>query len=46
MALSDQPVRGFLGDYGSISMEEGIRQTHEVFTALLAKGLISADNLP
>jgi nucleoside-diphosphate-sugar epimerase len=45
MALSDQPVRAFLGDYGSISMEEGIRQTHEVFGALLAKGLIRADNL-
>ena len=45
MALSDQPVRSFLGDYGSISIEDGIRQTHEVFGALLAKGLISADNL-
>ena len=45
MALSDQPVRGFLGDYGSISMEDGIRQTHVVFESLLAKGLLSADNL-
>ena len=45
MALSDQPVRNFLGDYGSISLEDGIRQTYEVFTSLLAKGLISADNL-
>ncbi len=45
MALSDQPVRSFLGDYGSISMEEGIRHTHHIFGSLLAKGLISADNL-
>jgi len=45
MALSDQPVRAFLGDYGSISIEDGIRRTHEVFSTLLAKGLISADNL-
>ncbi len=45
MALSDQPVRSFLGDYGSISMEDGIRQTHEVFTTLLAKGMVSADKL-
>jgi len=45
MALSDQPVRSFLGDYGSISMEDGIRQTHDMFGSLLAKGLVSADNL-
>ena len=45
MALSDQPVRNYLGDYGSISIEDGIRQTHEIFGSLLAKGLISADNL-
>lgn len=45
MALSDQPVRGFLGDYGSIAVEEGIRQTHAAFSTLLAKKLISADAL-
>ena len=45
MALSDQPVRAFLGDYGSISIEEGIRQTYDVFAALLSKGLISAEHL-
>ncbi|MEO8005171.1 MAG: SDR family oxidoreductase [Betaproteobacteria bacterium] len=45
MALSDQPVRSFLGDYGSISVEEGIRQTHAAFSALLAKRLINADAL-
>jgi hypothetical protein len=45
MALSDQPVRAFLGDYGSVTIEEGIRQTYEVFRSLLAKGLISADSI-
>lgn len=45
MALSDQPVRSFLGEYGSITVEEGIRQTHAAFSALLAKKLISADAL-
>ena len=45
MALSDQPVRAFLGDYGSVTIEDGIRQTYEVFQSLLAKGLVSAENL-
>jgi nucleoside-diphosphate-sugar epimerase len=45
MALSDQPVRGFLGDYGSVEIEDGIRQTYEVFHSLLAKGLLSAENI-
>jgi len=45
MALSDQPVRSFLGDYGAMALEDGIRQTLEVFSSLLAKGLLSADNL-
>ena len=45
MALSDQPVRSFLGDYGSVAIEDGIRSTHEVFRSLLGKGLISAENL-
>jgi nucleoside-diphosphate-sugar epimerase len=45
MALSDQPVRSYLGDYGSMPMEDGIRQTCEVFRSLLAKGLVSAESL-
>jgi len=45
MALSDQPVRNYLGDYGSIAIEDGIRQTYEVFRSLLAKGLVNADAL-
>ena len=45
MQLSDQPVRNFLGDYGAVEIEEGIRRTFEVFESLLAKGLISADGI-
>jgi nucleoside-diphosphate-sugar epimerase len=45
MALSDQPVRSFLGDYGSISIEEGIRETYEIFQKLLEKGLLNAENI-
>ncbi len=45
MALSDQPVRSYLGDYGSMPMEDGIRQTCEVFRSLLTKGLISASSV-
>lgn len=45
MALSDQPVRSFLGDYGSIDVEDGIRRTYEAFQSLLAKGLLSTHNI-
>ncbi len=45
MQLSDQPVRNYLGDYGAVEIEEGIRRTYEVFQSLLAKGLISADGI-
>jgi nucleoside-diphosphate-sugar epimerase len=45
MALSDKPVRAYLGDYGSITIEEGIRQTFDVFRKLLEKGLLSAENV-
>jgi nucleoside-diphosphate-sugar epimerase len=45
MTLSDQPVRSHLGDYGSVSIEEGIRETFEVFRQLLQKGMLSAENI-
>ena len=44
MALSDKPVRDFLGDYGQMPLEEGIAQTHTVFLSLLEKGLISVND--
>lgn len=45
MALSDEPLRAFLGDYGQMPIEEGIAQTYNVFQSLLDKGLISADSV-
>ena len=45
MALSDEPLRNFLGDYGQIPLEDGIAQTHTHFRSLLDKGLISAKSL-
>lgn len=45
MALSDHPVRAFLGDYGSLTIEDGIRQTYETFKSLLKKGLLTAENV-
>jgi nucleoside-diphosphate-sugar epimerase len=45
MDLSDQPVRGHLGDYGGVPLEAGIRGTYDAFRKLLASGLLRADNL-
>lgn len=45
MDLSDVPVRGHLGDYGSVPLEAGIRGTYEAFRRLLDRGLLKADNL-
>ncbi len=45
MALSDKPLREFLGDYGQVPLEEGIGHTHNIFRSLLEKGLISAESI-
>lgn len=45
MDLSDAPVRKYLGDYGSVPLEAGIRGTYDAFKRLLGEGLIKADNL-
>ena len=42
MHLPDQPLRAYLGEYGSISLAQGIRQTFEAFRSLLERGLVSA----
>jgi hypothetical protein len=42
MHLPDQPLRAYLGEYGSISLAQGIRQTFEAFRSLLQRGLVSA----
>jgi hypothetical protein len=45
MDLTDEPVRGYLGDYGSVPLEAGIRGTYEAFRALLADHRLSAERL-
>ncbi|MGI9437436.1 MAG: NAD-dependent epimerase/dehydratase family protein [Geminicoccaceae bacterium] len=43
--LSDEPIREFLGDFGHMSLGEGIQATFEGFQALLRNGVMSADSL-
>jgi nucleoside-diphosphate-sugar epimerase len=45
MALSDQPLRTYLGDYGQVPLEEGIAHTHAMFRSLLEKNLLSATDI-
>ena len=45
MDLSDEPVRAYLGNYGKVPLEPGIRGTYEAFQSLLSKGLIQADSV-
>ncbi len=45
MALSDEPVRSYLGNYGSVPLEAGMRGTYEAFRALLADRRLSAERL-
>jgi nucleoside-diphosphate-sugar epimerase len=41
--LSDEPILDYLGDYGQVPLETGIRETYAAFQDLLARGLVSAD---
>ena len=41
--LSDAPIQDYLGDYGVVPLEEGMRETYAAFQNLLARGLLSAD---
>ena len=45
MDLSDEPVRSFLGNYGSVPIEAGIEGTYKAFRALLARGAIKAESV-
>jgi len=42
MHLPDEPLRAYLGDYGSMPLEEGIRETYEAFRSLVARGVLAA----
>jgi len=44
-SLSDKPIREFLGDYGKVDLEVGVKQTLADFKDLLERGVISIDNL-
>jgi nucleoside-diphosphate-sugar epimerase len=41
--LSDEPIRRYLGDYGPVPLDEGIRATYDSFRQLLAKGALTPD---
>jgi nucleoside-diphosphate-sugar epimerase len=45
MNLSDEPVRGYLGNYGSVPLEAGIKSTYDAFRSLLQRGQLSASNV-
>ena len=42
MHLPDGPLRAFLGDYGSATLAEGIRETYDAFRSLIARGALGA----
>jgi nucleoside-diphosphate-sugar epimerase len=39
--LSDAPIHAYLGDYGPVPLEDGIRATYDAFKRLLAEGALS-----
>ncbi len=43
--LPDRPLRALIGDFGAISLEDGIEETYRAFRALLADGRISTDDI-
>jgi nucleoside-diphosphate-sugar epimerase len=42
MHLPDKPLREFLGDYGTATLSEGIRDTYDAFRSLVSRGLLAA----
>ncbi len=41
MHLPDEPLRAFLGDYGSMPLDQGIRETYEAFRSLIRRGMLA-----
>ena len=41
--LSDDPVRDYLGDFGHLSLGEGIKATFDTFQTMLRNDVITAD---
>jgi nucleoside-diphosphate-sugar epimerase len=42
-ALSDEAVQRYLGDYGPVPLEQGIKETYDAFRRLLASGALSPE---
>ena len=45
MALSDTPLIDYLGSYGSVEIENGIKHTYDSFLSLIKQGQIDASDL-
>jgi nucleoside-diphosphate-sugar epimerase len=43
--LSDEPIRDYLGDFGHLSLGEGIQSTFDTFRTMLRNDVISADSI-
>jgi len=41
--LSDDPIRDYLGEFGHLSLGEGIQSTFETFQTMLRNDVISPD---
>ena len=42
--LSDEPLRAYLGDYGSVNLVQGIEHTYDSFCKLVRSGKIGPDS--
>ena len=43
--LSDKPIQDYLGEFGHMSLDEGIRSTFETFQTMLRNDVISEDSI-
>src|SRR5260221_138123 len=41
MHLPDEPLRAYLGEYGSMPLDQGIRETYESFRSLIRRGMLA-----
>jgi len=41
MHLPDEPLRAYLGEYGSMPLDRGIRETYESFRSLIRRGMLA-----
>ena len=44
MHLPDAPLREYLGDYGTATLAEGIRETYDAFRGLISSGQLAAQD--